>query len=90
MLPTAGELQAMRDADIRQADRKQLKDIKEIQIDQSKSVEERTRSYLEQVQNPFLVKSGDYILKIQYADSDKTMTDCMMEYISNMIRLKEL
>jgi len=88
MLPTAEELQNMKAVDIRQADRSALKDISEIQINQNEPVESRMKSYLEQVQNPFLVKSGEYILKFQYADSDKKLEDCMMEYVTKKIGLK--
>ncbi len=56
---TIEELQRMKDADIMQADRDQLVDINSIEIDKSKSVESRIRTYLEQAGNPFLVKAGD-------------------------------
>ena len=51
---TIEELQRMKEADIMQADREQLSDIGSIEIDKSKSVESRIKSYLEQVGNPFL------------------------------------
>jgi len=84
MLPTAEELQRMKEADIRLADKAQIKDIGEIQIDEKQPAESRMNSYLEQVQNPFLVKSGEYLLKFQYANTDKTFNDCMLEYVSKM------
>ena len=49
---TIEELQRMKQADIMQADREQLADIDSIEIDRSKSVPARIRSYLEQVKNP--------------------------------------
>lgn len=84
---TIEELQRMKDADIMQADRDQLVDINSIEIDKSKSVESRIRTYLEQAGNPFLVKAGEYILKFTYADCDKDMDDRMVEYVSKMSKI---
>ena len=75
---TIEELQRMKDADIMQADRDQLVDINSIEIDKSKSVESRIRTYLEQAGNPFLVK----------ADCDKDMDDRMVEYVSKMSKIR--
>ncbi len=85
---TIEELQRMKQADIMQADREQLADIDSIEIDRSKSVPARIRGYLEQVKNPFLVKSGEYILKFSYADCDKDMDDRMGEYVSRMSKIR--
>ena len=85
---TIEELQRMKDADIMQADRDQLVDINSIEIDKSKSVESRIRTYLEQAGNPFLVKAGEYILKSAYADCDKDMDDRMVEYVSKMSKIR--
>lgn len=84
MLPTAEELQKMKEMDAREADREQLVDISEVQIDKSQPVERRIKSYLEQVRNPYLVKVGDYVLKFQYAEDGKELEDCMMDYVSKM------
>lgn len=85
---TIEELQSMRQADIMQADREQLTDIEAIEIDKSKSVETRIRTYLEQVENPFLVRAGEYILKFSYADCDKDMDDRMVEYVARMTKIR--
>lgn len=84
---TIEELQAMKKMDIMQADREQLADINRIEIDKSKPVETRVKNFLEQVHNPFLVKSGDYIIKFTYADCDKDMDDRMVEYVSRMAKI---
>lgn len=85
---TMEELQYMKTMDIMDADREQLADINDIEIDRTKPVESRIRSYLEQVRNPFLVKAGEYILKFTYADCDKDMDDRMVEYVSRMSKIR--
>lgn len=78
----------MRDADIMHADRDALVDIRDIHIDGSEPVETKIREYLEQVQDPFLVKYGDYVIKLSYADTEKSMDDRMKEYVAKMAKSK--
>jgi hypothetical protein len=84
---TMEELQKMRDADIMEADRAQLADISDLKIDREEPVENRIRSYLEQTGNPFLVKSGEYILKFSYGEKEKDMNDRMAEYVERIARI---
>ncbi len=84
---TMAELQKMRDADIMEADRAQLADISDLKIDREEPVESRIRSYLEQTGNPFLVKSGEYILKFSYGEKEKDMNDRMAEYVERIARI---
>lgn len=78
----------MRDADIMQADRDELVDIRDIHIDSGNPVETKIREYMEQVRNPFLVKYGDYVVKLSYADTEKSMEDRMKEYVAQMAKIK--
>lgn len=82
---TAEELQRMSEADIRQADREQLTDLGRIAIDRTQTSEERRQSYLMQAGNPYLVRSGEYVLKFRYADSEKTFEECMEEYYEKKV-----
>ncbi len=74
--------------DIMKVDRAALVDIRDIHIDSAKPVEARVREYLEQVRDPFLVRYGDYIIKFSYADTDKSLDDRMVEYITKMAQIK--
>ena len=47
----------------------ELTDIGKIRIDRKKSVEEKKRQYLKQVGNPYLVRVGDTMVKIRFANS---------------------
>lgn len=82
MLPTIQELEQMRNIDIRDADREQLVDIRNIEINIDKSVVARVTEYIEKVKNPYLVGVGDYIVKLNYSDTQETVNDRMKHYIS--------
>lgn len=53
----------------------ELTDIGKIRIDRKKSVEERKRQYLNQVKNPYLVKAGDTMVKIRFANNGVSFED---------------
>ena len=44
-------------------------DITKLRIDSSKSVVERRRQYLKQVGNPYLVRVGDTIVRVSFAEN---------------------
>lgn len=74
--------------DIMQADRDALVDIRDVHIDSTEPVEARIRKYLEQVRNPCMVRYGDYIIKLGYEDTEKTMNDRLEEYAARLAKMK--
>ena len=76
----------MRDMDIREVSREELMDIREIQMDRKLPKEERLRHYQEQVKNPYLVRCGEYVVQFRYAQSGKTMNECVLDYVSHLLR----
>lgn len=66
--------------DVRTVDRSQLKDISEVVIDPKLSKEERIKSYVEQIGNPYCYLDGDTVVGISYADTDVTLEDRLKAY----------
>ena len=82
------ELQKMEQMDIREADPDTLADISKIEIDMKKPVPVRVDEYVRKVGNPFLVKVGDYVVKIGYSGSSGTLNDRMEQYIRKVAEIK--
>lgn len=61
-----------------------LADIRDVRIDRSLPMEERVRSFVEQVGNPYLFKVGNTVVRVSYADTQKTMNDNFVNMISAM------
>ena len=61
-----------------------LVDIRDVRIDRSLPMEERVKSYVEQVKNPYMFKVGNTVVRVSYADTDKTMNDNFVNMISAM------
>lgn len=78
---TVEKLHEMKIADIMAIDREELVDIRQIEIDEKKPIEERVRDYIEQVGNPYIVKVGEYVVQFKYMDCKKSMEQKMKEYI---------
>lgn len=58
-----------------------LADIRDVRIDTSLPKEERIKSYLEQIRNPYLYKCDDVIVRVSFADTDATLEDRMKQYL---------
>lgn len=82
------ELQRMEQMDIKDAVPDQLVDISVIQIDMKKSVSARVEDYVQKVGNPFLVRVGEYVVKIGYSDCAETLNDRMKQYIRKVAEIK--
>ena len=82
------ELQKMEQMDIREADPDTLADIGRIEIDMKKPVPARVDDYVQKVGNPFLVKVGDYVVKIGYSGNSGTLNDRMKQYIRKVAEIK--
>ncbi|MDE7331062.1 MAG: hypothetical protein K2O16_02315 [Lachnospiraceae bacterium] len=82
------ELQKMEQIDIRDADADALADISGIEIDMEKSVSDRVEDYVQKAGNPFLVRVGEYVVKIGYSDQAGTLSDRMKQYIRKAAEIR--
>ena len=61
-----------------------LVDIRDVVIDKSLTLEERVRSYVEQIKDPYCFKVGDVVVRVSYAGKDKSLTDSFTSMIASM------
>ncbi|MCU6746461.1 hypothetical protein OCV51_02110 [Faecalicatena acetigenes] len=88
MLLDGKTLQELKRVNIKEVNPDELVDISEIEIDTKQSVQERVKEYVEQVHNPYLVRVGEYVVKIGYSDCKETLNDRMKQYISKIAETK--
>ena len=74
----------MTDQEFRKAPLEALVDIQNVKIDRSLPMEERIRSYVEQVKDPYHFRVGKVKVKVSYAKTDKTLTDIFCEMLPYM------
>ncbi len=81
-------LQELKRVNIKEVNPDELVDISEIEIDTKQSVQKRVKEYVEQVHNPYLVRVGEYIVKVGYSDCTETLNDRLKQYISKIAETK--
>jgi len=66
--------------DLRTVDRSKLKDINDVVIDTTKPCEERIRSYMEQIENPYCYLDNGIVVGIGYADTQVSLHERLKSY----------
>ena len=62
----------------------QLVDIRDVKIDRTLPTEERIRSFVEQIRDPYKFKVGDVVVKVSFANTQNTITDNFVNMIASM------
>lgn len=61
-----------------------LVDIRDVRIDCSQPIEERMKSYVEQIKNPYLFKVGNTVVRVSYANTQATINDNFVNLLASM------
>ena len=61
-----------------------LVDIRDVKIDRSMSVEDRMKSYVEQIKNPYMFKVGNTVVRVSYANTQATINDNFVNLLACM------
>lgn len=61
-----------------------LVDIRDVKIDRSMSVEDRMKSYVEQIKNPYVFKVGNTVVRVSYANTQATINDNFVNLLASM------
>ena len=62
----------------------QLVDIRDVKIDRTQPVEERMKSYVEQIKNPYLFKVGNTVVRVSYANTQVTINDNFVNLLASL------
>ena len=61
-----------------------LEDIRDVIIASSMSVEDRMKSYVEQIKNPYMFKVGNTVVRVSYANTQATINDKFVNLLASM------
>lgn len=61
-----------------------LVDIRDVKIDRSMSVEDRMKSYVDQIKNPYMFKVGNTVVRVSYANTQATINDNFVNLLASM------
>lgn len=65
-------------------DLSELVDIREVVIDRDLPKEERIKSYLQQIKNPYCFKVGNIKVNVAYSDTERTLDDSVAALLSSL------
>ena len=82
---TQEELEAMKNVDTRTVNPATLRDIRDVKINTALPKAQRIQDYIRQIGNPYCYRHGKYVVKISFADTNVTLEDRMLSYISSKI-----
>ena len=64
------------------ADMSGLVDIRDVKVDRSLPVEDRIRSYVEQVKDPYCFRVGDVKVRVSFASNGRTLNDSFTDMLA--------
>ena len=70
--------------DVRSVDRAALKDIQAVKIDTTLPRQERVKSFVEQIGNPYCYLDGDIVVSVSYASTDVSLQDRLKSFACNL------
>ncbi|MBQ8085199.1 MAG: hypothetical protein IJ232_03730 [Lachnospiraceae bacterium] len=74
----------MKDVDVRSVDRNTLVQRNSVKVNPKKDKAERVKEYVEQIRNPYCYLDGKTVVKISFANTSRTIEDCMRGYLSGL------
>ena len=70
--------------DVRTISRSDLVDIRQVNIDPSLSKQDRIKSFVSQIRNPYCYLDGDVVVGVSYADTEISLEDRLKSYACNL------
>ena len=61
-----------------------LVDIRDVVIDRTLPAEERIRSYVQQIKNPYCFRFGDVKVRVSYANKDQSLNDSFVSMLASL------
>lgn len=77
-------LKEMREVNPATVDRSTLVQRSSVKVNPKKSKQERIMDYIEQIKNPYCYLEGKTVVKISFAETPRTIEDCVHSYLSGV------
>lgn len=75
----------LKNFDIRTIRPDTLEYIENVKINTDLPVEERMMEFVRQIKNPYFFRCGKLIVQVEYSNTDKSINDCLKEFIESQI-----
>lgn len=86
VMMTINELNIMKNQDFKTCDINSLVDIRDINIDTTKSRQDKLLEFIEKIKNPYFFKVGDIVVKVKFVDDNKSFQEKMENLLLSKIK----
>ena len=84
---TKERLMEMAATDIRTVDISTLTDLRDVEIDTSQPVRRKLDEFARQVNNVYVNRIGDYVVKVRFQETGPSIDDKMEEYLRRLAEI---
>ena len=74
----------MRNMDIQDFDPYSIPDIRDINIDSDQPVLDKTLDYIIKAKNPYFIRCGKILVKLEFPETETKIEDCMEGFIRSL------
>ena len=82
---TKEQLKQMKSVDIHTVNPNTLRDIRNVTVDPALPLNDRIKSFLQQIGNPYCYKCGKYVVKVSYTENggsiDERLESCLRSLV---------
>jgi len=78
---TMEKVAAMQNVDIRTVNPEELRDIRDVKVNQDLPKRERILDFIRQIGNPYCYRHGKYVVKVSYTQTDVTLEERLLAYL---------
>lgn len=74
-------MMAEKNDDCRAIHKEELKDIRDVRVNLELPPAERIADYIRQIENPYLFRCGDIVIKVKHQNTGLSIDDCLKGYV---------
>lgn len=74
-------LKALQDMSYQKMEKNTLRDVSKITLDKATSILERVEAFINEVQNPYIMKCGNTIVEVEFLNNKKTIDSQIKSYL---------
>ena len=74
-------LEEMKNVNLGNVDRSKLVQISDVKVDPKKKKNEKIADFISQIKNPYCYLDGKTVVKISFSNTDRTIEDCIYDYL---------
>lgn len=79
---TKKEMEKMANVSVREVDPAELVELDDVNTKTALEGKERIRDFINQIHNPYCYKSNGMTIKVSFTDNNRTLNDCVRDYIT--------